>query len=173
VVTRHVNLAHVTSRPPRAYLDTCIISGIAKEDLKSDQLAAVFELLRLHKERVIQLVTSDMVKAEIDRIPAQFRSRHESIYNLLEDVSSFVSGTGMSPIGLPMMSRHQSRLRAMQAVLPDRLDARHVFAAWRHGLEYFVTTDESTIVRFRTELDGQFNVRAMLPTELLEILRRT
>lgn len=59
----------ISSRPPRAYLDTCIISGIVKEDLTPEQRVAVEELLRLHKQRVIQLVTSDMSKVEIETVP--------------------------------------------------------------------------------------------------------
>jgi hypothetical protein len=164
---------HVTVRPPRLYLDTCIISGIAKEDLQTDQRAAVTELLRLHKQKVIQLVTSEMAKVEIDKIPVQHRSKHEAIYSLLADVSSFVPLTGLSVIGIPTVNWHWIRLRALKRILPGHLDARHVFAAWRHGLEYFVTTDESTILRHRQELMRQFGVKAMLPAEVLEILRHT
>jgi hypothetical protein len=79
--------------------------------------------------------------------------------------------TGLDLLGLPMVSRYEFKLRQLQRLLPDRLDARHVFAVWRHGLEYFVTTDDKTILRYRLELERQFNVKAVRPSELVELLR--
>lgn len=160
----------VTPQPPRAYVDTCIIIGIRKKGLRPEELAAVRELLRLHEQGAIQLVTSDMAKAEISKGPPEHRSSDETTYNLLSYVSSFIPTMGLNAMDFFMLGWHHLRFRALKRLLPGHLDARHVFAAWRNSVEHFVTTDERTILKHRVELKRQFEVNAVLPTELLAIL---
>ena len=72
--------------PPKAYLETCIVSGLAKGDLAAAELLALLRILQAGKAGRVELITSDVVNAEIDRIPAHYRTPHAAIYNLLTDV---------------------------------------------------------------------------------------
>jgi hypothetical protein len=39
-----------------------------------------------------------------------------------------------------------------------------------HGLDYFVTRDEETILRYAAEIRSAVGIQALLPTELLQRL---
>ena len=69
-----------------AYLDTCIVSGLAKEDLAQPDLEALLKGLQKHKNEALSLVTPRVTKEEIDHIPKEYRLKHEVIYNLLSDL---------------------------------------------------------------------------------------
>jgi hypothetical protein len=165
-----IEIATEMSAPPRCYLDTCIISGIAREQLVPAEQTAVLELLRWHKQGRVSLLTSDVTRQEISQIPEHLRFQHEALYSLLADVPSSVPLTALSPAGIPMASRHGFTLQALERLLPDRRDARHVLAAQRSRLDYFVTTDNKTILRYRDELQRTFGVTAVLPSELVAAL---
>ena len=74
--------------PARAYLDTCIVSGLAKGDLTSDNVAALLCILEARKAGLVELFTSEVVREEISKIPLEHRTRHSFIYGLLADVPS-------------------------------------------------------------------------------------
>ncbi len=55
-------------------------------------------------------------------------------------------------------------------ILPDELDARHIFQAAKNGLDYFITRDEETILKYAAEIESAVGILAFLPTELLSRL---
>jgi predicted nucleic acid-binding protein len=157
----------------KAYFDTCIVSGLAKEDLPEVEQAALLEVLRLYRAEKIELVTSALVKQEIDRIPEKPRRRHEIIYNLLADIP--ISNVSWTDSGLMMMgcgggTRFDPLYSELRSILPDEADAQHIFQAIKNGAYYFVTTDRRTILRYAKMLQDRFGIRFVTPAELVKAL---
>lgn len=157
------------SHPPRCYLETTIVSAIAREQFP-DELPAMLRLLRWDEQGIASLVTSEITHQEIQKIPERHRGKHEELYNRLLKVSAVVTLTRLSSMGTPMVSRDVFTIRDLERLLPDLPDARHVYAAWRSGLDYFVTMDCHTILQYRHELKRDFQVTAVRPSELVRCL---
>ena len=161
-----------------AYLDTSIISGLAKEDLKDNELEALLVILKQHKNGNVVLVTSPIAKEEIERIPESYRRKHEIIYNLLSDLSvakevQIYSG-GMMGLGLGLgLGGGGRRIHLMyeelSALLPDKSDARHIFQAAMNNIQYFLTTDARTILSYREKISQIAKVEAVNPLEFMKI----
>jgi hypothetical protein len=152
----------------KAYLDTCIVSGLAREDLSPSQQAGVASLLQLYKADRVDLVTSEIAKEEIAKVPEQFRSRHETIYLLLRDVPvarASWTDSGLTLMGVGGGRREDPLYRELKQMLPDDADAQHVFQAIRAGADYFVTTDARTILRFAEPIREQHGIVAALPSD--------
>jgi hypothetical protein len=135
---------------PTVYLDTCIVSGIAREDLASAEQDAVRGLLRLYKSSRLDLATSEVAQDEISRVPERFRSPHETIYLLLRDVPvarAEWTDSGLTLLGVGGGRREDPLYTSLKELLPDALDAQHVFQAIRADADYFVTSDSKTILR--------------------------
>lgn len=69
-----------------AYLDTCVVSGIAKGDLTDADADALLVILQAHKAGALRVVTSEVTAAEYLKVPSQYRNKHAFIYSLLVDV---------------------------------------------------------------------------------------
>jgi hypothetical protein len=156
-----------------AYLDTCIVSGVAKGDLRPEEEEALLKLLQARKHGAISLVTSSVAKDEIDRIPPQHRVKHEMIYNLLNDVP--VAQTHRTDSGLMLLGVGGGRcadplLRTLKGLLPDEADALHLFQAAKNGVTYFLTTDQRTILKHYKEVEAVCNVRAVSPVQLANLV---
>jgi hypothetical protein len=155
-----------------AYLDTCIVSGLAKGDLAQPNLEALLKVLQKHKKRALSLVTSQVTKEEIDRIPKEYRLQHEVIYNLLSDLPvarAFRTDSGLMLMGVGGGVRLHPMLAKLNALLSDEADARHLYQAARNDIRYFITTDARTILRRKTEIEEISQVVAISPTEFLRI----
>jgi hypothetical protein len=59
---------------PTAYLDTNLVSALARLHIHEDEVAALFALVDLMHEGRIALVTSSVTKEEIDRVPPEHRA---------------------------------------------------------------------------------------------------
>jgi predicted nucleic acid-binding protein len=157
----------------KAYLDTCIVSGLAKGDLPIAERTALAKVLRLHKAQNIQLVTSSLVKDEIDKIPEEYRWQHETIYNLLANIpiaSASWTDSGLALMGCGGGTREDPLYSELRAVLPGEIDAQHIFQAIKSGAGYFVTTDSRTILRFREMLQSKYGVKCVTPSRLVKAL---
>lgn len=165
-------------KPINAYLDTCIISGIAKADLKQDQQTATLELLELRKKGIVFIVTSEIAKTEIEKIPEKYRYQHQAIYFLLSDVPickthSFHSrglmgmemGMGMGAGG----NRINPIYKSLKDLLPDEQDANHIYQASKNEIEYFLTADEQTIIKYSEKIHEICNIIAVSPVEFYKI----
>jgi hypothetical protein len=153
-----------------AYLDTCIVSGLVKEDLAESELDALAIILRLHKDGRLEVVTSAVTEGELSRLPDDVRRRHLTIYTLLHDVP--VSEVDYTDSGLMLMGvgggrRDKPLYAELKSMLPDEPDAQHVFQAIDARVRYFVTTDEKTILRHAGELEQRYELVALLPSQLL------
>jgi hypothetical protein len=153
---------------PTVYLDTCIVSGIAKEDLSHAEQEAVVALLQLYKTSRLHLVTSEVARSEIAAVPQQFRSRHETIYLLLRDVPlarAAWTDSGLTLTGVGGGRREDPLYTKLRLLLPDEADAQHVFQAIRADADYFATTDARTILRFSKALYDEHGLAAALPSD--------
>ena len=84
---QHMQPTHQSSlRLKKSYLDTCVISGLAKEDIAQEEQKALLNILKEQKSGDLKLVTSDLTKRELENIPYEYRQKHEVIYNLVADV---------------------------------------------------------------------------------------
>jgi hypothetical protein len=166
----------VESEKQMVYLDTCIISGLAEEDLHPEEYYYLSQILYLHKRVIIQIVTSPVAKSEIDRIPFKFRTKHEIIYNLFSDipVQRWRSITGLSPIGIPGFGygRVNRDYLKLQRILPDIEDAKHLYQAIRNGVHVFLTVDARTIIVKRDVVEKEFAIKLLRPSELLREIGR-
>ena len=162
---------------PTAYLDTSLIFGIASQDLDAEQ-AALLTILKAGKKGSIRLVTSHIADEEIKR--GTNTGLDEAIYALLSDVP-VADETWLVPQPLVTSTRRSSGPRGpvlvkeealgrLEAILPDPDDARHVFQAIKSNVTYFVTVDRKTILRYASELEESFRIRAVLPSELVSEL---
>jgi hypothetical protein len=118
---------------------------------------------------MIQLVTSELAHQEISRIPEQHRTRHEVIYNLLADipVAQFKwIDSGLSLLGVGGGSRFDPLYLELKTILPDELDTQHVFQAIKSEADFFVTTDNRTILRHRKDLESRYAIQMVVPSEL-------
>lgn len=154
----------------RAYLDTSLIVGLAKRDLRPTEHEALRELLRLGKAGRIELVTSSVTEEEISRYAGELRELQEDIYALLSDVPTVPESrtdSGMLLMGVGGGVRDDPAFAAMKELLPGVDDARHVFQALVNGVDYFVTDDWRTIVSRASEIEAQVSIHVRLPSELV------
>jgi hypothetical protein len=163
-----------------AYLDTSIVSGLAKEDLKEEELDALLGILKQHKQGNVLLVTSKIVQDEINKIPEAYRRRHEIIYNLLMGVPvatefKIYTGGGLS-LGLGLSLGGGGKIphpkyTELCKLLPDKADAMHIFQATMNNVQFFLTTDRRTILAYKEEITRISQVKAVNPMEFLKIVR--
>jgi predicted nucleic acid-binding protein len=165
--------------PLTVYLDTNIVSGLAKEDLTTDEHDALQHILEAYKQGKVSLVTSPITKEEIEEIPVEHRSKHETIYNLLIDVPiarTFRRGPrGMLGLGLSLRmgaggKKLDPMFKALIALLPDKDDAKHLYHAAKSEVQYFLTTDKKTILNYRNKIKEICDVKALSPQEFMDIL---
>lgn len=153
--------ANERPRPPRpmAYLDTCVISGLAKNDIEPTKRQAVLDVLDAHKKGAVKLITSSLTRDEISKIPAEYRTGHEAIYQLLEDI----------PVTSKINSAKDPLLTSLSLML-EAQDAMHVFEAAKNNVDYFVTLDQRTILKKQKEIFWETKVRAVSPVDLATTL---
>lgn len=155
-----------------AYLDTCVVSGLAKSDLPKDDLRALRRILEARKRGQVEVVTSPVTKKEINQIPDHHRSSHEILYNLLQDVPEAKTHrtSGLSLVGVGGGPRQDPLLTALKGVLPDPSDAEHVFQATRNDVQYFITTDVRTLVRHTEAIQSLCGIKIVTPVQFKQLL---
>jgi hypothetical protein len=157
-----------------AYLDTCIVSGLAKGDLSDVELDALVKILEARKRNRIDLVTSEVTKREIAQIPDKHRRLHQVVYILLDDVPAVAAHrtySALMPMGVGGGRRRQDPLMTqLKGLLPDVADAEHVFQAAKNGVEYFVTVDQRSIVRHAEAVRALCGVKVVTPTTLVQLV---
>src|SRR5882724_10370001 len=157
---------------PTAYLDANLIIGIRKRDLGSEQ-SPLSRLLKAHKQGALRLVTSRETQKEIEKGTPE-HDGDEDIYALLADVP-VVEGESLV---LPVITNRGGSQRVgplvvvtddlafLRATLPDAADADHVFQAISNGVDYFVTFDSKTILRYAPAIECKYDIRLRLPSAL-------
>lgn len=156
---------------PRAYLDTCIVSGLAKSDLKDVDRSALLRILQDAKAGKLDLVTSEVTATELERIPDEYKNLHEVIYNLLLNVPSVRthrSDSGLTMMGVGGGSREDPLFGQLKQMLPDLGDAEHTFQAAMSKVEYLITVDGRSFLRFADEVSRLCEVRIITPPTFVQ-----
>jgi hypothetical protein len=159
---------------PSAYLETSLVFGISSQDLDAEQ-SALLQILKAYKRGSLNLFTSHVTNEEIQQ--GNDTGLDEAIYALLRDVPAVeeewlfpqplvTTPTGGSRLAGPVVVR-ESELGELEAILPHRDDARHVFQAMRNQLDYFVTADKRSIIRHAPTLEARFPIRVVTPSQLV------
>lgn len=167
--------------PITVYLDTCIVSGIAKMDLSDEELVSLGKILDRHKKGEIEMVTSPLTKSEIDQVPDKFRLKHNMIYSLLSDLQiarhfkQVSDGFGWGSSGFNLgwggtRRRYDPIYKGLSQILPDKNDAMHIFQAEKSQMSYFLTADRRTILRYKPEIETICSLKVVDSVGLLHIL---
>lgn len=161
-----------TDQSLHVYLDTCLVSGLAKRDLVPLEQDALRDLLDLHKKRQISLMTSAVTKEELAALPVDVRGLHEDIYALLGEVPISSEGivqpkTNRSRSGILGWWLPDATLATLHQLVPDPNDARHLVHALKAGCDFFITTDVKTIVSKRAAVEARFSLKIRKPSELV------
>jgi hypothetical protein len=162
---------HPVERIPAtfAYLDTCLVSGLVKQDI-GQEYEPLLDLLQRNKAGALRLVTSHVAKEEIDKIPPIGGALHHVVYALLRDVPEAAEARtdgGLMLMGVGGGRREDPRFGELKTILRDLDDARHVFQAVANGVPYFVTVDIRTILSKASELEERFGVLVRRPSQLI------
>ena len=123
----------------RVYVDTCIISGIAKRDLTEGESTALLKILQLRKQGTLEVVTSEQAAVEIARIPPAHRRPHELVLSLLAEVpivQTHRTDSGLLLMGVGGGRREDPIFTLLKTTLPDIDDAHHIFQAAKNGAQY-------------------------------------
>lgn len=107
---------------PTAYLDTCLVSGLVENDLKELEQASLFELLGMHKQGRIQVVTSEVTQQELSRHEGGL-DQHKAIYNPLRDIPLASEGNPDGMMLMGMGGGANPLFTALKARLPSQLRA--------------------------------------------------
>ena len=127
--------------------------------------------------------TSRKMADELEGISDEYRASHTEIYEALKKVPFVADGFQPQPttnsqqsrvLGIlphPKVVKIESVIRGPRNQRPvDRADAQHLFQALEHGVDYFVTLDERTILRARDDIEAAYGIRLRRPSELLQEL---
>jgi hypothetical protein len=153
------------------YLDTCVVSGLAKNDIDESESESMVAMLSADDNESLLFVTSSVVLDELNQIPKEHRTPHKAIYHLLNKVHAFpepsIGRMGLDG-GIASNPNHKvwSRIRS---IMPDEMDAKHLYQAYQNGAKFFVTVDDATILRFKSKILKEFNLIACRPSELIQI----
>jgi predicted nucleic acid-binding protein len=176
---------------PSVYLDTNIISGLAKGEFEQPTIDAILEITGQSKDGRVSLFTSEITAEELNHIPAEYRWQHYVIYNLISNVAFaperlpsnlILQGFGGGSIitqGFGPGPKHPIVCK-LEAIIPtvsktERAFARtndilHLYQCHAANIRYFLTQDAHTILRHRKELLA-VGINATSGIELLEKLR--
>ena len=170
----------------KVYLDTNIVSALAKDDMPAER-GALDRLLEFSDVGKLKLVTSEITRREIqklDSIPNIDKDkRHLNVvYRLLEKVE-FVEdhrllgihsyGDRYTWINSPLIEDDPIS-SALRQIGLDKTDAHHLMLAIRAGCEVFLTCDVRTILKYRREIESQFStIKLRKPSELITELERS
>ncbi len=164
----------------KVYLDTNVVSAIAREDFPPDEMRALKQLLELSNTGKIELRASEVARREIESYKGEDKRTVEIVYLLLQKIP-FVEdhevlgfhnqwdqwgGGGSFPLVAddPISSE-------LQKIDVERRDAHHLLVAIRAGCDVFLTFDERTILNRREEIEWRLsqihNIRLMKPSEFV------
>jgi hypothetical protein len=133
---------------PRAYVDTCLISALIKNDVDAAELQALTDIFRRYQRGDLQLSCSPVVEEELAEIPADYRGPHVELLKQFASVPKATVGgiTQMGPGGFGVANPRHRLWLALRAALPDEQDAWHVFVAARNRVRYLITVDKRTML---------------------------
>lgn len=154
-----------------AYLDTCLVSALVKNDIDTTEQQALAEILGRYERGEVMLTCSPVVEAELAKIPANFSGPHLNLLSKFASVpKSQVGGvTRMGPAGTPTGNLRYALWRSIRRVLQEQ-DAWHVFVASRNRIRYLVTVDRRTMLSRSQEVLQVSGVHLVSPSEFVHVL---
>ena len=156
--------------PLRAYVDTCVVSSLARGDTPAKEVEAVKALMRAFNDGKVDLTTSPLTLEELSKIPDQYRALHVDVYNSLAKVPrprDFRVTPPFGPTDYPHGRQPHPLLVYISSVLPDRPDAQHVFGAIQNGIMWVVTLDRETMLRHASELESRSGAKLRSPSDFV------
>lgn len=144
------------------YIDTCVISGYIKEDMKSSDLQSFKEIIKLAELGSIIIDTSTEARSEIEKLPQVYQSSHLDYYNSLNKLKGHVENW-LDENKIQIENKDYTNLKN---ILKDENDAKHCFQAFQSGIDYFITVDYKTILNKSNELRN-LGLRALSPSEFI------
>ncbi len=157
---------------PRVFLDTCVISGHVKQDMRPPDQVAFDQLAGLVGESRLTFAASTVAREEIDRIPLQWRASHEREYETLRivrgsDATWIDDHPGSTGFGDVVEHPQYAKLRS---ILRDEGDARQLFQAWASGFTDAITVDYKSILNKAQQLEQEAGIRVFSPAQYLASL---
>jgi len=162
----------------KVYADQNVVSALRRWHQRPEENAAIRVLKEWSDAGRITLVTSAVHDRERS-LPEQFREAQEAIRAELPQVefaddhrlygfNTLLSGRGGTGgfTTYPLIEDDKVAKRLREIGL-DRLDAHHVMLAIKRECAAFVTCDEDTILKYRPQVEAEFPIRLMLPSELV------
>ena len=161
----------------KIYLDNNIVSGISKGDLRRSEMDALDQLLTSDERGEVDLFTSEVTHKEINQYEDdEIRADIEAIYFRLRRVeflddhrvlgfhiqSDQLGGSVSNPL-----VEDDLMARALREIGLHRMGAHHLMLAIKARCDVFLTCDEKTIIRFRHEIQEQFDISVLMPTEVI------
>jgi predicted nucleic acid-binding protein len=170
--------------PLKVYADQNVVSALWRQDQRREENAAILVVKEWSDAGRITLVVSDVHDRERP-LPEQYRDAHEAIRAALPRVefaddhqlygfNTVYSGPGSTGgfITHPLIEDDKVARRLREIGL-DRLDAHHVMLAVKRECAAFVTCDEATILKYRTQVEAEFSIPLTLPSEFIQRYRYT
>lgn len=159
----------------KAYLDSNVISAIAKKDFPSEILA-LKQLMDSFGAGMLDLRTSKVAHTEIERYAGMKKSEMKELYHRLEKVP-FVEDHELlgfnsqwdryGGVSYPLIE-DDAMSSALRKMGLERPDAHHLMLAIHAQCDVFLTYDEKTILNRCAEIEGRFHIRLMKPSALAE-----
>lgn len=149
---------------PKAYFDTCVISGLVEEDLKAEDQIALLDLMSFVEDSRLTICTSTEARGELAAVsPPERRDRHLEAYEAIRTLTK-EDADWLDPEE-PFTEEAQQVLERLRQVLPNEPDARHLAHAAMHGVHDFGTADRRTILNHRSQIEEVSGVAVWSPQE--------
>ncbi len=153
----------------KIYFDTCVISAIVKKDIGKENCNALDKILAL---KTINLVTSDIAKKEIEKIPSDYREEHENAYNALLNIPTikhYKTCGNLLLMGVGGGIKEDKLFLSLKNILPDKNDALHIYQAIKNNINDFITTDVETIIKYKDELAKITGTNFFTPVDFIKM----
>ncbi len=146
------------------------MGNVVKGDCKPEDLSALSKIMG-QPTSAVSFGASTLVREEIEQIPQEYRGPHVQVYETLRNfASSKVTWANESDLNTILTDR---RYLKAQEILSERTDAHLVVDALNEGRRnfpsaspYFLTTDYKTLLSHKTEIETEFPIKVVSPSQL-------
>ena len=155
-----------SSTAPTVLLDTSVISGFVKQEMKPDDATAFSRIAEMARKGQLTIFGSTVTKEELDRIPSTYRSSHLEEYGTLQKIRASNAtwvDTNPGSTSFGTVVQHPD-YQALRSILKDENDARLAFQGKMAGVTTFLTIDYRSILNKSTLL-ASHGVYAVSPSQ--------
>jgi len=165
------------------YCDTSsLFSNINRhQNAKAQQeAAAVFNLLRVHRQGKIHLLRSNIIRHEVERTRSAAQkdaligdflelvpvANDEKVLGFHTQQTDPYGGSVTNPLVSDVQDERLAERLQNNLKLP-KPDAQHLAQAISNGADIFLTRDEEHFLNQRQTIEAQFKIKIRLPSEAL------